>query len=249
MSFHHVRINDCVNTRIVGGPRRKTTIVEYASGVEHRNTSWADSRRQYTVNYNNRDSRELEQLLAFFEVHGGRLIGFQYKDWADYKSCPVKDTPTNVDQIIGIGDGTTRVFQLTKTYEVGALSYVRDIVLPVNGTVIVAVDGEHACGVLLPNGLVMLSDVPPNNAVITAGFEFDVPVRFDNDELDFLLENPHKGSAQRIGFTELKRPLTSIVVADYDYIIPWMEAYCPAYVVHWSNLIHVLVNVTWPEYF
>ena len=249
MSFHHARINDAVNTRIMGGPRRKTSVIEQTSGVEYRNTSWADSRRQYVISYQNRQARELEQLTSFFEVHGGKLIGFQYKDWTDYKSCSVKDTPSASDQQIGVGDGETRVFQLTKTYEVGNLSYTRDVVLPLAGTVYVNVDGVPFGGILLPNGLVMLAEVPANNAVITAGYEFDVPVRFDTDELDIMSENPHIGSAQRISLIELKRPLTPVNVADYEYLLDYLDTYTPQTIVHWANLIHILVNVRWPEYF
>lgn len=251
MSFHHVRINDAVNTRITGGPRRKTSVIEQTSGVEYRNTSWADSQHVYIISYQNRNARELERLKAFFEVHGGKLIGFQYKDWMDYKSCSVMDTPKFTDQVIARGDGKTRVFQLVKNYEVGNLGYSRDIVLPLAGTVKLGVSGKQVGGVLLPNGLVMLDAVPRNNAVITAGYEFDVPVRFDTDELDIMSENPHIGSAQRLSIVELKRPLASVSIQDYDYVLDWIKnsKVDPEQVVHWSSLLNILVNVTWPEYF
>lgn len=250
MSFHHTRINEAVNTRIMGGPRRKTSVTEQTSGVEQRNTSWADSRRQYTISYQNRRAKELEDLVSFFEVHKGKLIGFQYKDWTDYKSCSVRDGVLPTDQVIGTGNGTQRIFQLTKTYKAGSLSYTRDIVLPIKGTVFLAVNGVQVGGALLPNGLVLLKDIPANNAVITAGYHFDVPVRFDNDELDIMSENPSIGSAQRISIVELKRPLTPVKVEDYDYVIDWMDTFDSfTDFVHWSDLLNVLVNIKWPEYF
>ena len=50
-------------------------------------------------------------------------------------------TPTALDQTIGVGDGTTTVFQLSKTYGASFDPYLRPITKPVAGSVKVAVDG------------------------------------------------------------------------------------------------------------
>jgi len=88
-----------------------------------------------------------------------------------------------------VGDGATTAFQLVKTYGAGHAPYARPIVKPVGGTVRVAVNGvEQASGTGFAcdpaTGLVTLPAAPPIGAVVTADFAFDVPVRFDTDDLD-----------------------------------------------------------------
>ena len=87
MAFHEVRFPDNISRGARGGPERRTQIVELASGDEERNASWANSRRRYDVAYGIRRADDLAAVVAFFEARNGRLHGFRYKDWADYKSC------------------------------------------------------------------------------------------------------------------------------------------------------------------
>jgi uncharacterized protein (TIGR02217 family) len=85
---------------------------------------------------------------------------------------------------IGTGDGAIRTFALSKTYGVGPAPYRRAIAKPVAGTVLVAVGGASvAASVDVVSGLVELDAAPAPGLPVTAGFEFDVPVRFDTDEL------------------------------------------------------------------
>src|SRR5215218_3568119 len=79
-------------------------------------------------------------------------------------------------------------FQLVKTYGAGHAPHARPIVKPIAGSVRVAVNGvERPSGGFVcdaATGRVTLSVAPPPGAVVTAGFSFDVPVRFDTDDLD-----------------------------------------------------------------
>src|SRR5690606_40500440 len=60
------------------------------------------------------------------------------RDWSsDVCSSDLSAT----DQAIGTGDGGTTGFQLVKTYGGAFAPWTRDIVKPVAGTVVVAVDG------------------------------------------------------------------------------------------------------------
>ena len=102
MAFHEVRFPDNISRGARGGPERRTQIVELASGDEERNASWANSRRRYDVAYGIRRADDLAAVVAFFEARNGRLYGYRFKDWADYKSCTPSQTPSATDQAIGL---------------------------------------------------------------------------------------------------------------------------------------------------
>ena len=101
MAFQEVRFPDNISRGARGGPERRTQIVELASGAEERNASWANSRRRYDVAYGIRRADDLAAVVAFFEARNGRLHGFRFKDWADFKSCLPSQTPGPADQPIG----------------------------------------------------------------------------------------------------------------------------------------------------
>ena len=208
MAFHDVRFPDDISRGARGGPERRTQIVELASGDEERNASWANSRRRYDVAYGIRRADDLAAVVAFFEARNGRLYGFRYKDWADYKSCPPSGTPGPDDQAIGTGDGATTAFQLTRLYSSGAQSWSRIIAKPVAGTVRVALGGAEltsAWSVDTATGIVTFDAAPGAGAAITAGFQFDVPVRFDTDQLDVTLDLERLGSITSIPLVEIRR--------------------------------------------
>ena len=208
MAFHEVRFPDNISRGARGGPERRTQIVELASGDEERNASWANSRRRYDVAYGIRRADDLAAVVAFFEARNGRLHGFRFKDWADYKSCLPSQISAPTDQAVGTGDGATVDFQLVKSYASGGVSWVRKITKPVTGTVRIAVGGiEAASGwtVDTTTGIVTFDAAPGAGAVITAGFQFDVPVRFDTDELSVTLDIERLGSIESIPLIEVRR--------------------------------------------
>jgi len=208
MAFHEVRFPDDISRGARGGPERRTRIVELASGDEERNSPWADSRRRYDAAYGIRRADDLAAVVAFFEARHGRLYGFRWKDWSDYKSCLPSASPSATDQIIGEGDGSTTQFQLVKVYASGAQSYSRRIVKPVAGTVLVALDGipqGSGWSVDPSTGVVSFAAAPGNGVIVTAGFEFDVPVRFDTDRLDVTLDIERMGSIASIPLVEIRR--------------------------------------------
>ena len=106
MAFHEVRFPDDISRGARGGPERRTQIVELSSGVEERNASWSDSRRRFDVAYGVRRADDLSAVVSFFEARNGRLYGFRFRDWADYKSCLPSQTPSASDQLVGLGDGS-----------------------------------------------------------------------------------------------------------------------------------------------
>ena len=208
MAFHEVRFPDNISRGARGGPERRTQIVELASGDEERNASWADSRRRYDVAYGIRRADDLAAVVAFFEARNGRLHGFRYKDWADYKSAPPSQAITATDQQIGTGTGSQQTFQLAKRYTSGAQTWVRTVAKPVAGTVRIALGMvEQMSGWTLDTttGVITFTTAPAGGVIVRAGFEFDVPVRFDSDTLDVTLDFERLGSITAIPLLEIRR--------------------------------------------
>jgi len=191
-----------------GGVERRTEIVTLASGFEQRATPWADGRRRYTLGAGVRSLDDAAALVAFFEARRGRLQGFRFKDFADFASCAPSATPTPFDQTIGTGDGLTAAFSLTKRYGEGADAYLRPIRKPVGGGVRVAVAGVElvagAFSVDATTGLVTLAAAPAAGRAVTAGFAFDVPVRFDADRIDVTLESFQAGRVVAVPLIEVR---------------------------------------------
>ena len=209
MAFHEVRFPDDISRGARGGPERRTQVVELASGDEERNASWADSRRRYDAAYGIRRADDLAAVIAFFEARNGRLHGFRWKDWGDFKSGLPSAPATPIDQALGAGDGTTTAFQLVKRYESGSQAWVRRIVKPVVGTVQVALDGSEPApsswSVNTTTGVITFDTAPSVGVLVTAGFEFDVPVRFDTDRLDVIWDLDRLGSIASIPLVEVRR--------------------------------------------
>ena len=208
MAFHEVRFPDNISRGARGGPERRTQVIELASGDEERNASWANSRRRYDVAYGIRRADDLAAVVAFFEARNGRLHGFRYKDWADYKSSLPSQPVTPTDQLIGTGNGAAASFALRKHYTSGAQAWTRTIAKPVAGSLRLALDGvEQMSGwsVDTTTGVVSFDIAPGAGVAITAGFEFDVPVRFDTDTLDVTLDIERLGSITSIPLLEIRR--------------------------------------------
>ncbi len=209
MAFHEVRFPASLSLGSVGGPERRTEIVTLANGFEERNTPWAQSRRRYDAGLGMRSLDDLETLIAFFEARQGQMHGFRWKDWTDCQSCPPSRAPSALDQVIGIGDGGTREFQLSKTYRSNEYTFTRPIVKPVAGTVMVAVQGTPMIETVgfvvdVTNGILTLTDAPDVGVQVTAGYEFDVPVRFDTDRLVLSMASFQAGEVPSIPIVEVR---------------------------------------------
>jgi len=209
MSFHEVRFPAAVSFGSSGGPERLTEVVTLANGHEERNAPWKHSRRRYDAGVGVRSLDDIEDLISFFEARSGRLYGFRWKDWSDYKSCLPSQAPTFRDQTIGVGDGETVTFGLSKTYRSGPHSYTRGVQKPVAGSVRVGVQGGELAEttefkVDFDTGLVTFVDPPESDAEITAGFEFDVPVRFDTDRIYTSLASFQAGEIPDVPVVELR---------------------------------------------
>ena len=194
--FHEVSFPFPVALGASGGPERRTDIVTRVSGREERNTPWADSRRRWDAGPGVRSLDDVETLLAFFEARRGPLHGFRFRDPLDHRSCAPSVLPSAMDQTIGSGDGVTTRFALTKTYESGGEHWIRRISKPVADSLLIALDGvETPVSLEAVTGEIVFDTPPVPGAVISAGFLFDCPVRFDSDRLEIALDHVAAGSA------------------------------------------------------
>lgn len=209
MSFHEVQFPANISFGSSGGPERKTQVVTLANGFEERNSPWAQSRRRYDAGIGMRSLDDIAALIAFFEARHGQLYGFRWKDWSDFKSCLPSHAPGAQDQVIGMGDGERRKFQLSKTYQSGSHSFQRTITKPVYGTVMIAVqgdaliDGQHFT-VDTQSGVITFEVAPPQDQEVTAGFEFDVPVRFDTDVIHTSISSFEAGQIPAVPIVEVR---------------------------------------------
>ncbi|MEM7722486.1 MAG: DUF2460 domain-containing protein [Pseudomonadota bacterium] len=164
---------------------RRDEVVQLASGHEEANQRWAHARRSWAAGLAIRSESDLSRVVSLFEEVRGRANSFRFRDWLDWRSAAPTAPITATDQPLGVGDGVQTQFQLVKSY--GAVNpYARPIAIPHPVSIRVAVDGVEATSgwaVSALGGLISFDTPPAASAVLTAGFTFDVPVRFDGSTL------------------------------------------------------------------
>jgi uncharacterized protein (TIGR02217 family) len=206
--FHEVRFPPDISLNSKGGTQRQTDIVTLRSGAEQRNSIWADSRRKYNAGYGVKQFVDAQRVLVFFEERRGRLYGFRWKDHFDCTSSPPGAPITATDQTIGQGDGATKLFQLIKTYGGSFAPWARLIAKPVAGTVVIAIGGitlaPSSYSLDSTTGLVTFAAAPAAGALITAGYQFDVPVRFDADYIEFTMAGSNYGAFDSVPIIEIR---------------------------------------------
>lgn len=200
--FHEVSFPARLAFGSGAGITRKTEITALGSGYERRISPWALGRRRYLIAAGVRPLADIAELLAFFEAREGQLYGFRFRDFADGKSCAADAAPGAGDQLLGVGDGTTTQFPLRKAYG----EVWRPINKPVEGSVRVAVAGAETAAFTLDatTGVVTLASAPAAGAAVTAGFQFDTPVRFDSDSIEMTLESFEAGRMAAVAMIEIR---------------------------------------------
>ncbi|PZM17081.1 DUF2460 domain-containing protein [Rhizobium tubonense] len=207
--FHEVRFPQRLSLATSGGPVRRTDVVNLSNGRETRNSRWKDARRSYDAGSGIRSVGDLFEVMEFFEARSGELYGFRFRDPVDWTSSRPGAPVTPLDQVVGIGDGTTRRFQLTKTYGDAGGRSTRAIAKPAVGTVKIAVNGvllappSFSCDPATGVVMFVADAIPRSGMTISAGFEFDVPVRFATDRIDINLSAFNAGRIPSIPLMEI----------------------------------------------
>ena len=210
-AFHEISFPIDVTFGSSGGPERSTEIIRLGSGREKRNQRWSHSRRHYDAGYGINNLNALHEVIEFYEARRGPLYGFRFRDPMDWKSCPPLQQPSATDQIIGIGDGARTTFQLSKTYGQGETAYERIIEKPRQDNLTILVDGtpvvegsEFTVDRTTGEISFLTGHVPATGVSIMAGFEFDVPVRFEMDNLVINLSAFSAGEVPSISLVEVR---------------------------------------------
>jgi len=197
--FHEVQFPPDISYGVTGGPEYSTDIVTTSSGYEQRNMNWAQARCKYQAAHGVKTENQMKRLLAFFRARRGRAYGFRFKDWLDY---------TGKKERISIGDGKTKTFQLTKTYTDDAgYTEIRKIRKPVTGTVQIQLGGivqQAGWSAEYTTGMISFAAAPDVDVIITADYEFDVPVRFDTDHCPQSIKNWEIYSWDNIPLVEVR---------------------------------------------
>jgi uncharacterized protein (TIGR02217 family) len=175
--FHEVRFPTDISYGSEGGPEFSTEVVVLGSGHEQRNINWTYPRERWNVAYGVKTKAILQALLEFFYARQGRAYGFRFKNHDDFEGLAEQ---------IGVGDSSETQFQLVKIYTSGPGALTRKITKPVAGTVTVFKDSVPDVGgwtIDTTTGIVTFNSAPSGGEILTATFEFDVPMRFDTDHL------------------------------------------------------------------
>ena len=198
MNFAEIQFPSDISYGAIGGPTYSTDVVTMLSGYEQRNSNWHSARAKYNIASGIKTEEQWQILIAFFRARKGKAIGFRFKDWSDYKAS---------EEQIGIGDGLRTDFQLIKTYTSGDITVWREIKKPVLGTVQIYfnnVVSNSDYSVDYTTGTVHFKEPPEQDTIIMADFEFDVPVRFDTDELQISLDGFNSANWHNITLIELR---------------------------------------------
>jgi len=191
-------------------PEFSTNVITTASGFERRNSLWGNARLRFDVGPGVRSEDELGVLLAFFRARRGPGRGFRLGDPTDFSSHGMTGVPTALDQVIGVGDGVSTSFALIKSYGEAELAaedrQVRRVTRPRSGSVLVSVNGVSAAAgwSLQAGGVVVFATPPAAGAVVRAGFLFDVPVRFEQDQLEISGLSFLAGEAPHVPVVEIR---------------------------------------------
>ncbi|MEL7041750.1 MAG: DUF2460 domain-containing protein [Pseudomonadota bacterium] len=200
--FHDILFPMRLAVGASGGPQWPTEIIKLASGKEVRNSKWSRSRRRWDIGSGITNLARLQEVIRFFEARRGPLFGFRFRDPLDSSSAPAGQPPAFEDQVIGVGDGAATQFQLVKDLE----DYARKIEKPVLGSVSIGLGGQPQLtgwDIDHQTGIVRFETPPPIDAPVTAGFQFDCAVRFENDQIQGVIEAFSAGRVISLTLVEL----------------------------------------------
>ena len=187
-------------------PTFSTAIVTTASGMEQRNADWADARLRFDAGPGVRSEADVQALIAFYRARHGAARGFRFRDPFDDSSNGMTGEPGFADQLLGTGDGVRTRFALVKYYGTGAEAQQRFVTRPVSGSVRIGLSGteSNAGWAVEDGGVVAFDTAPASGVLVTAGYRFDVPVRFAEDSLQVSRASFAAGEATSVPLIEIR---------------------------------------------
>lgn len=189
-AFHDVALPARLARLARGGPMDATEIIALGAGREARLQTTPTLRRCYEIAPPDLAPDEAATLAVFFLARRGRAFAFRLRDPLDHRSGAPLAGVDAADQMLGVGDGARRAFQLVKRYGDAASGVLRAITTPDTASVRVSIDSVESAGAAFAcagdTGIITFATPPKAGAVVRAGFVFDTPVRFDCDRLDMM---------------------------------------------------------------
>ena len=195
-AFHEVQFPTRIAYGASGGAEFNTSIVTTVAGFEQRNINWHKARGKWDISTGIKNKADIDMVIAFFRARFGKAYGFRFKDWSDYKGS---------SQIVS--DGIHQNYQLTKTYHSGEHSYKRIIKKLVKDSVKIYFDDvlqQEGFAVDHTKGIIAFREPVEKNRVIKVDYEFDVPVRFDTDQINISLDGPNQYRWDAIPIIEIR---------------------------------------------
>lgn len=202
--FLNIRLPDDISYGAVGGPKFSTNIITLNNGNEQRNINWKYPKHSYKISYDVLNRTMIKDLISFFFITKGAAHSFLFKDWLDFEA---ENQSVNQLPIKTSSDLDTKTFQLSKLYKIHDLSYVRKISKPVLGSLKIFDDNsnlleenkDYKCD--YTKGIIeFYQDISDN---YKANFEFNLHVRFDQDECEFTFDAVELYSWKSIKIIEL----------------------------------------------
>ncbi|MEM6681146.1 MAG: DUF2460 domain-containing protein [Pseudomonadota bacterium] len=203
MTFHDVVFPLDLSLGAISRPTYSTEVIETTSGVEQRNSLWAFPKMEFEVGQGLRSIADVKALLSFFHARKGQAHGFRFRDVFDSSTAATGAPVTATDQSLGTGDGEKTEFDLVKTYETDG---IRRITRPIASSVKVAIAGaQQPSGWTVDSarGVIQFDSAPAAGQAISAGFQFDVPVRFQTDSLEISLARFEAGEIPSVALVEI----------------------------------------------
>lgn len=227
VGFDEIRFPQKVEFGVTGGAEWFTTVVNTQSGFEQRNQNWENSRHRFSAEYlvtPNEAQAGFDEVKDFFMARRGMLRGFRFKDHTDFVATAEVCLQYN-DLDAAVGDGVETEFQTARFYDDGVNPYRRVIKKPVIETgaqsdaddpdaqVFLDTGGGPVLQTRNPagdysfdttSGKITFNVAPAVDDVITWTGRFDVPMRFDMDDMNVTLESFLNFEWPTIQFIEIR---------------------------------------------
>jgi uncharacterized protein (TIGR02217 family) len=175
---------------VTRSPQFSSLPQEAVSGKDNPIQLWPFPRYHYEQTYSvlRISAGEFAQLMAFFNLAGGKAGAWLYNDPNDNAAT---------DQIIGIGDGTRTQFGLVRNLG-GA---IEPVFAPAPAPVIKLNGAPTGAFILGTTGLITMSSPPGAGVQVSWTGTFYWVCRFDDDRIDFRQTMADFYDLQKLAFT------------------------------------------------
>lgn len=198
-----------------GGPGYSTTVISMQNGAEVRNQNWANARGKWDVGERIVHETELAYIIQFFRSTKGKAFGFRFKDWGDH-------TASTAEGVVALISGNQ--YQLYKKYRETApnADYSEELRKITKPAIYSPNFQLFKNSVLVPGanytlnyntGVITWTTSPPSGGdTVQWSGDFDVPVRFDTDELKYQFSAMEtQGGVVRKLFQLYSTPIVEVV--------------------------------------